>query len=1079
MALRRLIVLLLALLLLVAGCSKPLESKEANSYDLAVSDSVSLHREEVIVELDVEDRVISSRGQTDVFVHLDAPGGVPPIAGWLQIQLAKDLKIGSLVSGVWSCSAPSRSATSILVLCRVSDDEIGNAIAEGLRFKVTSGERLGLHGIAVEVGLGEPPATATDWVALRDGINAARAMINVTRSTLVKREIRRTSHVKKSNAAFRQSSFTGFVEVGTPPSARVASLTAAGQTAHSQTSLTAFCALYSAIGVTGSPVVVGPVTFSNLSSSTTSGGGCDSNSTITLRAASIGFGSVTFSDVTGSINSATITINSRVVDGNVALTISGPFPAAAGEYSAQATFGIGGQDLTVEGSLDYSTANQVTIELGASSGSLNWAPLPGFSLATGGVNGSLTRKWSGQNITDMFNLEMEFSGSWNPIGDVSVSSVSVDVNDSNGELDVSLDAKFGGRIAIGELNLTMSGAVDGSIDNSGATTLEIDLGDVGIDGIVAISPAKARFSYDPTVGGSKGTTVLVTGNAAFSPALQGFFAGSNVTATIDFASDFFLLSASMNTAPTSPGFSFQSLQFVYASSTSSDVIQFQPDYPQASGVLIPLQNKSPLMVATTQGLPSSFAATLRSLDIDIIDPAAIGVIAMELTGSEAEFSIYYAAPSQPYLLGNASSSTSLRFDDVFISLEVGTTESFSIGGNVTLQVSGSTLQLTSDLVISVSETGGNVEGQLTLIDTSGWQNAFGVEQLTVYSLVIQAGMADLAPSFGVEATASLPSTITSPLGIVPGSVITLGLNLSATSACAIFSISPAKDGSQTNVINLDNGGLTATFAQIILSPEGCTLGQTQYQPGFALTFTGAIRGVNVGFNCTFQLEPTFSLTGSGYIGSFPLGSLQLNKTTVNLSISSSGLSLILSGSLAAGSSLVASGNVQLSSEGGFNFDGEGTLYVNGSGASVKVHATDCKDINCLTLDAPSFSVSGEVKIQGFDFSANVNVSSNGAFQATLTIQNQSHEFTFSNDNPKVSGKGTLVYKLSVVVSDSSSDSLSFSATASLSSCSITIVFPIDCKDSSISISEIIKTGSVAVTLKIKKDETTFTTGFSV
>lgn len=1079
MAARRPSVLLLVLALLVAGCSNSPESEEAKSYDLAVSDSASLHREEVIVELDVEDRVISSRGSTDVVVHLDAPGGVPPLAGWLQIQLAKDLEIGNLVSGAWSCSAPSRTLTSILVSCRVADDEIDVAIAQGLRFQVTSGERVGLHGIAVEVGLGVAPATATDWFALQEGISAARTMINVTSSTEVKREIRRASQVEKLKSASRQTSLTGFEEVVTASASHVASLVAVGQAAHSETSLTAFCALYTAIGVTGSPVAVGPVTFSSLSSSTTSGGSCDSTSTITLRAASIGFGSVTFSDVTGSISPTTMTINSQVVDGNVALTISGPFPAAAVEYSAQATFAIGGRNLTVDGSLDYSTANQVTMKLGITSGSLDWAPLPGFSLANGGVNGSLTRKVSGQNVEDTFDLEMEFSGNWTPIGDVSVSSVSVDVNDSNGGLDVSLDATFGGRITIGGLNLTMSGAVDGSIDNSGATALEIDLGDVGIDGVVAISPAKARFSYDPTVGGSKGTTVLVTGNATFSPALKGFFAGSNVSATIDFASDFFLLSASMNTAPTSPGFSFQTLQFVYASSTNGDVIQFQPDYPQASGVLIPLQNKSPLMVATTQGLPSSFAATLRSLDIDIIDPTAIGVIAMELTGSEAEFSIYYAAPKQPYLLGNASSSTSLRFDDVFISLEVGATESFSIGGNVTLQVSGADLQLTSDLVISVSETGGSVEGQLTLTDTSGWKNAFGVEQLTVYSLVIQAGMADLVPTFGVEATASLPSTITSPLGIVTGSVVTLGLNLSVASACAIFAISPAPGGSQTNVINLDNGGLTATFAQIILSPEGCTLGQTQYQPGFALTFTGAIRGVNVGFNSTFQLEPTFTLTGSGYIGSFPLGSLQLSKTTVNLTISSSGFSMILSGGLTAGSSLVVSGNVLLSSEGGFNFDGEGTLYVSGSGASVKVHATDCKDINCLTLEEPSFAVSGEVKIQGFDFSASVNVSSSGAFQATLTIQNQSHEFTFSNENPKVSGKGTLVYKLSVVVTNSGSDSLTFSATASLSSCSITIVFPIDCKDSSISISDTIKTGSVAVALKIKKDDTTFTTQFSV
>lgn len=200
--------------------------------------------------------------------------------------------------------------------------------------------------------------------------------------------------------------------------------------------------------------------------------------------------------------------------------------------------------------------------------------------------------------------------------------------------------------------------------------------------------------------------------------------------------------------------------------------------------------------------------------------------------------------------------------------------------------------LESALIISVSETGAGIDGSLELIDSSGWKNAFGLSGLTVFDLLIQAGVDDGLPSFGVEATAAFPSSVTSPLGIVTGSVITLGLDLSATTPCAIFDIKPPSSNPDANVISLDGGILTATDAELILAPEGCQLGQATYS-GYAMNFDGKIRDVGIGFATTFEVSPVFSLQGSGYIDSFPLGSVTMDKTTANLSIDSLGFSSIL------------------------------------------------------------------------------------------------------------------------------------------------------------------------------------------
>lgn len=1045
--------------------------------------TTSRYAEYVTARIETDADELRIGGSTNMRVVLDAPNGPPPLSAWFRLHFAADLTVASL-STTWQCSPLDVVDASREIICIVPADRTGVAISEGAEFSVLAGVRSGLHGIAVEAGFGAPPATAGDWLDMTARPDASRTMMSVL-SPLQRapvrpkgqREVAVYEHLPRTaNTSSKGQNITRYVPYHrTIPSSETAHVIA------NAASLVTFCALYTALSVSNSSVVAGPVTFSALNSSSNSGETCSDSSTITLTSASITLGGVTFSDVNGMITPTAITLNTRVDSGRVGLTITGPFPDTGSLFTATATFNIGSAPVVLNGSLDYSKSNAVTISLGLTASNIGWAPLPNFSVTSGGVRGTFTRSGSGASAVDEFDVRMTFGGNWNPIGSVAITSVTADVNNSSGDLVVSLSATAAGGISLAGLAVSVDGlSVTGVVDTTtGVTALDVALGALNIDSIINISPASAKFSYDPRTGGISGTTVLISGNAGFAGGLGSFFSGATATATIEFSSAGFIVSAAMTSGPPTPGFGLTSLQFVYASLVTPTVpLSYQPTYPGASGILIPLANKTPLAIATTKGLPATFVSALTSLRINIVDPNALGVLAIQLPPAVPTFSVYYGAPSQPFLIGNASSSTFVRFDDIFLTIQAGENSSFSIGGDVTMQVSGATLQLRSGLTVATTATGGSLDGFLELIDTTGWANAFGISGLTVFDLLVQAGVADGLPSFGIEATASLPPAMTAPLGIVNGSVITLGLNLSATAPCAIFSISAPPTSPQANVIYLNNGGLTATSANVVIAPEGCEFGTTSYS-GFALEFTGAIRGVNVGFNTTFTLEPSFVLQGSGYVGTFPLGAVQMQQTTVNLSISDAGFSLTLEGGFTAGTALTATGKALLSSNGGFTFDGSGTLRVGTTSADVTVHATDCKDAACTTLTTPSFNASGDVTIQGFDFSASVAVSSDGTYRATLSIASHTHDFSFDNKSPKVTGTGTLTYSMSVGVSNTGSDDLKFTATVKLNSCTVIIGLPFDCKGATVTWSSDIGNGQVTVSLRITDAGQTFTTKMTV
>ena len=527
----------------------------------------------------------------------------------------------------------------------------------------------------------------------------------------------------------------------------------------------------------------------------------------------------------------------------------------------------------------------------------------------------------------------------------------------------------------------------------------------------------------------------MSGSATVTGALAQFFSGP-VVGNLHLFDDGFVAAAEIATgAPSVPGYTGP-LHLAYAGLADQSAVL---DYlaPVASGgtstpgVSIPLVHATPFAIAPL-AVPAALAAAMEDLGIEIFNDIGSGVASITLPPADPALSIYYAPPGSPYLFGDVSSDTSMRFDDIFASVGLGETESFTIGGSVTLNIASTQLELTSAVSVTVLPDGVNLGGSLTLTDAEGWKNAFGVDGLTVFDLSIGVGIADELPSFSLGATASFPPVITEPIGLVDDAEITIGIALSIDAPCFVFEINPPPG--QTQAIDIGDGVLTGEDAQFVLAPLGCTIGGVTYS-GFHLGFEGAIEGVSVSMATSFALEPSFALSGSGSIGAFEIApGFEMNATELSISLSADSFSFWYSGGFDVGESLTSTGVLHVDSGGGFDFAGAGTLDIGGTEADISVAFSDCADANCSTLTAPTLMASGDVDIEGFRFSASIEVAADGTFDAKLEIPKQTHHFSFNEH--WVSGSGSLTSSLSVEVSDTGHGGVSFSLGVGLSSCKV-------------------------------------------
>lgn len=820
-----------------------------------------------------------------------------------------------------------------------------------------------------------------------------------------------------------------------------------------------FCDFFEVVQGEQTAAQVGGLTFKNLNAAATDGP-CGNDSTVTISGSDVSFGDVTVENFAGVATPTSLQISTQLANNNISVDIKDAFPSEAQTViSADLSFFVGGTNVEMFGELDYSNQEEFTITI---NGNVEgWEPLKGVVLKKGGVTGTYKQNATGIAV----DIDVVLNGNWKPNQNVTVTNLEAKFDYVNETVVVDLKGAVADKIVVGDFSVKIPAVLEGQIVSSGKIMLEATVGSFTIADVVTVNETQVVFVYHPGTPGGANETVGFSGKASFAGELANFF-DVEAAASLTVDNEGYVITADMISGPSGGADTFGDLTFVYAGSINPEAVR-NFTLPAHSGgnvpsVSVPVVSGTPVAVVPF-GVPKNLA---NIKGFELLDNVGEGVAVVSLNPQTPGFSVYYEPPPNTYLFGSAKSTPALKFDDIFVSVQIGPTETFSVGGEVTLSLEdGTELIFVAELDVVISETGWEVDGKLTLRDDQGWRNPLGIKGLTLEELSIGVGISDILPSLQFEGAAQFPPELTEPLGIQSDAVISFGAEIALSDPCFEFSITPPSQHPNRNTIVLADGVLTAKTASIHVAPQGCTLGSTTYTPGYHLEFNGAVKNVETQFSSTFSLQP-FVFSAQGHLGEFTIGDVKFPDTKANINISPQEVNFFLDvGVLVGDNVLVGEGTVLLDSNGGFNLDGTGTIRTGENTFDVTIKATNCADNTCSQLGDVTFDASGEIKTQGFTFTASIQADSQGNFDAKLSIPKT--KYGFSHKTSTVNVKGTLEYELFLEISNTQTGEVSVSiSVGSLNPCQVKAVFWWDCSTSgTTTVQGKIGAGEITATIK--------------
>ena len=265
-------------------------------------------------------------------------------------------------------------------------------------------------------------------------------------------------------------------------------------------------------------------------------------------------------------------------------------------------------------------------------------------------------------------------------------------------------------------------------------------------------------------------------------------------------------------------------------------------------------------------------------------------------------------------------------------------------------------------------------------------NGFGVDGLTIRQLRVTARIGVDAtgtpdPSMAFDAQVSLPDRWVGPLGVKPGTVVTLAANIQKTSPCFQFDISRANPEDGQLAIDLANKGLIgARKLGVILAPApgGCKLGSTAdarvLPQGFSVQMDGVIgKDFNVKFGAEVRLptvsDPTaFYLNAQLKLDAFDIGgtvSVQQTDMSLLIDTKNSAYGLTLKGGVdVMGNKVAVNLEVQSTGLGNLTIKGGGAADIGVGGFGFKGYVDMNVDIQGGALKTLSVDLMANVKVMG-------------------------------------------------------------------------------------------------------------------
>jgi hypothetical protein len=166
------------------------------------------------------------------------------------------------------------------------------------------------------------------------------------------------------------------------------------------------------------------------------------------------------------------------------------------------------------------------------------------------------------------------------------------------------------------------------------------------------------------------------------------------------------------------------------------------------------------------------------------------------------------------------------------------------------------------------------------------------------------------PSLGIAATAILPASWRSPLGMEAGVAVRLAANIDISQPCFSFQAGTLQSDGTTiaagtaKVASIAGGVLTSTYMNLTIAPFGCQIGNVKYDPGVAAGFVGTVFGTSVSVNAKIGTSP-FSLEADMAIGAFNVGPVKLDETRMGIKISPTDNYVSFAGGITIGSTKVS------------------------------------------------------------------------------------------------------------------------------------------------------------------------------
>ena len=371
----------------------------------------------------------------------------------------------------------------------------------------------------------------------------------------------------------------------------------------------------------------------------------------------------------------------------------------------------------------------------------------------------------------------------------------------------------------------------------------------------------------------------------------------------------------------------------------------------------------------------------------------------------------------PLPTGSPDFSFSITSFSVSLSMStLGYKQSVAATGTFTISGSAGNAVIDISLGMGYQLATQEITGSITASATQGylWNDAFGLPGVNLQAFAIQVGIVlgttpIPLPSLGLAADIVITGSLASNLGIVSGTPISAVLNLSATNPCLDVQI--GTPGGPV-AISIGGGLITATYAHLLLAPDGCTVGTYVVQPGYQYDFVGSFFGVSIEQSMRVTINPTdpqqIDFYGVTKIGAFNIdGFLNFSGAEVTVAYTPTSFFCGFSGEATIlGTSVLMAGSVSYD-----QIELSSTLSLTASISSFNVYGFPLRDLTLgveytQTPDDVSFSLSaaGTMSILGnlipFDSSTGT-ISTSGFGTASFAPQTGASvsgqvNFTFAN-----------------------------------------------------------------------------------